>query len=437
MLAFMQKNTSRPRLLIAAIVLTGLLAISVFFAIKDRQSPQLAPGSILILPVSVELNALELDSLELNSPELDSLELNALELDSLELNSPELESDNNDWQAYAQMEQVILALGTSAQYPVLQVEDVISMLSQAESYIQDPEPIDLNRLFTLSGSSLIVESSLSLEAKQYRLQYRFLSAKKVITGSIKGASISAVQKELAERIQDFAGQPFSQNAQRQQAWFSNPQLINALEQIQYAQLDDAQSSLNELLAQSPNNLIAIRRLAELIMAQSEELDDKGAQEKLAISKQWLDRGISAANDTNNQRQLARLKFALAQNKLKNGELELAISELSQARILAANTQDWLYLGYISNWSGHIYQRLNRYKNANAQYQLSFDYQQKVGYPAGQVAALNNLAKLQMLQHNYSLAYKAIKQSVAIVTQRDLSQLREPTFTLLAQIEDKL
>ncbi|MGS0726336.1 hypothetical protein ACVBKF_09095, partial [Shewanella sp. 0m-11] len=212
MLAFMQKNTSRPRLLIAAIVLTGLLAISVFFAIKDRQSPQLAPGSILILPVSVELNALELDSVELNSPELDSLELA----------SPELESDNNDWQAYAQMEQVILALGTSTQYPVLQVEDVISMLSQAESYIQDPEPIDLNRLFTLSGSSLIVESSLSLEAKQYRLQYRFLSAKKVITGSIKGASISAVQKELTERIQDFAGQPFSQNAQRQQAWFSNP-----------------------------------------------------------------------------------------------------------------------------------------------------------------------------------------------------------------------
>ncbi|MGS0682450.1 hypothetical protein ACVBIL_14960 [Shewanella sp. 125m-7] len=438
MFAFMQKITTRQRLLLAALTLVSLLSIGGFFAFTQMQTTHLATGSIMVLPINMELGSAAINGVESSVEGVieDSIK------ESVE------ESKNDDWQAYAQMEQVILALGTSGQYPVLQAEDVISMLSQASSFIGDHQAIDLNRLFTISGSSLIVESSVAFLDNHYQLDYRLLSAQKISTGSFNEVSLPALHHELAQRVQDFANLSATTNDVVQEAWFNDPLLINALKQIQYAELDDARSSLNQLLAISPNNLVAIRLLAELIMAETEGQDDNNAQQILAKSKRWLERGIlygsaNASEKThpkiiaNYQRQLARLRLALAQNKLKNGELELAISELSQARILAANAQDWLYLGYISNWSGYIYQRLNRYQQAQAQYQYSLDYHRKSGYPAGQVIALNNQAKLQVLQHNYSLAYKTIQLSVALVTQKELSQLSEPTFKLLTKIENKL
>ncbi|GIU29006.1 hypothetical protein L2719_02135 [Shewanella schlegeliana] len=400
MLAFMQKINSKQRLLIILVTLVCAILVTALLVFNKFQAQPVPTGSIIVLPIKAP-------------PAVGA----------------------NDWQEYAQMEQVIANLGTSAQYPVLQTEDVIAMLSQASSFIQDQQAIDLERLFIVSGASLIVETTLSINDNSYQLDYRLLSAKQVKSGTIIDRSLSEANTRLAMRIQQFVDLPPSQIKGSANAWFSQPQLIQALKQIQYSELADAQTSLNELLTQTPNNLIAIRLLAELLTAQDSSEDGTG--DALILAKRWLDKGIAHGVASGDSRQVARLRLTLAQLLLKKGLPELAITQLSQARTLAANSQDWLYLGYISNWSGHIYQHLNRYQNANAQYQYSLNYHQKAGYPAGQVMALNNLAELEVLQHNYSLAYKAINQSVAIVTQRDLTQLREPTFKLLAQIENKL
>ncbi|ABZ77567.1 conserved hypothetical protein [Shewanella halifaxensis HAW-EB4] len=392
MLAFMQKINSKQRLLLILVTLTCAILVVALLVFNKFQAQPVPTGSIIVLPIKAP-------------PVVGA----------------------NDWQEYAQMEQVIANLGTSAQYPVLQTEDVIAMLSQASSFIQDQQAIDLERLFIVSGASLIVETTVSVNENSYQLDYRLLSTQQIKSGTIVDRSLSEANTRLAMRIQnfvDFTPSPIKGGAD---AWFTQPLLLEALKQIQYSQLADAKISLNELLSQTPNNLVAIRLLAELY----------SADEELLAAEEWLNVGIELGLESENQRQLARLRLALAQLLLKKGLPELAITQLSQARTLAANSQDWLYLGYISNWSGHIYQQLNRYQNANAQYQYSLDYHQKAGYPAGQVIALNNLAELEVVQHNYSLAYKAINQSVAIVTQRDLTQLREPTFKLLAKIENKL
>ncbi|GIU13655.1 hypothetical protein TUM3792_03600 [Shewanella sp. MBTL60-007] len=397
MLAFMQKFKTKHYLLIGFTSLFSLLLVA-FLLLNKLQSPPLAPGAIMVLPVKMD-------------------------------------SKTDYWQEYAQMEQVIANLGTSAQYPVLQTEDVLSMLSQASSFIQDQQAIDLERLFIVSGISLLVEPTLTPYDDGYRLDYRLLSAQSVDSGSIYASSMTDANQQLAKLVQDRVGSHSLDNQTLDDRWFNNPLLIKAIKQIQYSELGDAQASLNDLLTQTPNNLIAIRLLAELLTAQDKSEDGSG--DTLILAEQWLDKGIAHGKASGNSLQLARLRLTLAQLQLKKGLLELANSQLSQARTLAANSQDWLYLGHISNWSGHIFQRLNRYQHAKAQYQYSLVYQQKAGYPIGQVIALNNLAQLEIVQNNYSLAYKAINQSVAIVTQRELSQLHEPTFKLLAQIENKL
>ncbi|WP_299803386.1 lipopolysaccharide assembly protein LapB [uncultured Shewanella sp.] len=389
MFAFIEKlsHTQRKYALILGSISLFLGAL-LLWSLSGSQQAKLANGAIIVLPIKQQT-----------------------------------ESNSTNWQAYARMEKVINQLGTSANYPVLLTEDVIAMLSQASSFIDDGQAIDLNRLFNVSGAALVVESSIST-TPQLQLSYRLLNTEKIKQGVIKAESIDALQQALVDTIEQFVDSHYTQTASRE--WFSEPQLIAALRQIQYRELAQAESSLKQLLDSDPTNLTAIRLLAQL------HID----AEELNSAEQLLIPAIKQA-EQNNKRQLARLRLTLAQVKLDNEQLELAISELSQARALAANTQDWLYLGYISNWSGHIYQRLNRYNKARAQYQYAFEYQNKSGYPSGQVAALNNLARLEIIEHNYSAAYKAVKQSVAIVTQRKLTHLHEETFTLLTKIENKL
>ncbi|ABV88244.1 tetratricopeptide repeat protein [Shewanella pealeana] len=401
MFAFIEKlsHTQRKYALILGSV-SLILAAVLLWSLSDSQQPKLANGAIIVLPIKQQTD-----------------------------------SYSTDWQAYAHMEKVINQLGTSTNYPVLLVEDVITMLSQASSFIDDGQAIDLNRLFNVSGAALVVESSISTNstnssnstnstAPQLQLSYRLLNTEKIKQGVIKADSVDALLSALVETVKQFIDVPYTQTANRD--WFSDPLLIEALRQIQYRDIEQAKSSLQQLLTNDSTNLIATRLLAQL------HID----AQQLTAAEHLLNSAVEQAK-SNNNRQLARLKLSLAQVKLGNEQLELAISELSQARSLAANTQDWLYLGYISNWSGHIYQRLNRYSNARAQYQYAFEYQNKSGYPAGQVTALNNLARLEVLEHNYSAAYKAIKQSVAIVSQRQLTHLHEETFTLLSKIENKL
>ncbi|GIU21499.1 MULTISPECIES: lipopolysaccharide assembly protein LapB [unclassified Shewanella] len=395
MFAFIEKlsHTQRKYALILGLVSLFLVAV-LLWNLNASQQAKLENGAIIVLPITQTTD-----------------------------------SNSTDWQAYALMEKVINQLGTSANYPVLLAEDVIAMLSQASSFIDDKQAIDFNRLFNVSGAALVVESSISTNssnstAPQLQLSYRLLNSEKIKQGVIKAKSIDALQLALVDTIEQFVDSHYTLTASRE--WFSEPLLVAALRQIQYREIAQAKSSLEQLLVNDPENLTAIRLLAQLHI----DAEEFNSAEQLLIS------AIKQA-ELNNKRQLARLKLTLAQVKIGNEQLELAISELSQARALAANTQDWLYLGYISNWSGHIYQRLNRYKNARAQYQYAFEYQNKSGYPAGQVAALNNLARLEVLEHNYSAAYKAVKQSVAIVTQRKLTQLNEETFALLTKIENKL
>ncbi|MEZ9595981.1 tetratricopeptide repeat protein [Shewanella sp. 10N.261.52.F9] len=386
MLTFIEKLAKKPQQLILIIILIAAGVAVVLFNQSSSKQTKLSDGAIIVLPIQQTI-----------------------------------ESKQLNWQAYTRMEQVINQLGTSANYPVLLAEDVITELSQSSSFIDDKQTIDLNRLFVISGASLLVEASIST-TPSLQLNYRLITHKKTNEGVLKGDSIEVLQSQLVSQIKQFSGGHFRKTTNRN--WFTAT-LVQALKEIQNNQKAKAVASLQQVLNDDTGNLIASRLMAKI------EFENK--QLKQAANR--IEQTITQA-DTDNVRQIARLKFIDAQIKLDDKELELSLSLLSQARTLAAKSQDWLYLGYISNWAGYIYQRLNHYDKARNQYQLAFDYLKKSGSPAGQVVALNNLAELELLEYNYRLAYDAVNQSVAIVNQRELTQLQQETFALLSKIENK-
>ncbi|GIU47076.1 hypothetical protein TUM4438_24970 [Shewanella sairae] len=374
-----------PKTVLSALVVS-LLVITVVVMLSLSKQPKLADGTIIILPIVQTEPSNELD-----------------------------------WQSYTRMEQVINQLGTSANSPVLLAEDVIALLTQTSSFIGDQQPIDLTRLLVVSGAALMIESSLTT-APNLQLNYRLISQNKIDQGVLQADSVEQLQAKLIEQIKQFTTNPFTQTTD--QNWFTKT-LVQALKAIQYNQVDVAEAKLTTLLNTDPNNIVASRLLAQIEL-------------KKQLLKQASKRLEQAAEqvESSHFRQFARLKFIEAQVKLENEQLELALSLLSQARSFAAKSQDWLYLGYIANWSGHINQRLNRYAQARTQYQYAIDYLQRSGSAVDQVSALNKLAELEFIEHNYRQAYDAVSQSVVIVSQKKLTQLHQQTFALLSKIEDK-
>ncbi|WP_028768029.1 tetratricopeptide repeat protein [Shewanella fidelis] len=374
-----------PKTFLLALV-ASLLLITVVIAVSFYKKPTLADGSIIILPVVQTKPSNELD-----------------------------------WQSYTRMEQVINQLGTSANSPVLLAEDVIALLAQTSNFIGDQQPLNLTRLFAVSNAALIVETSLTT-VPNLHLNYRLISQNQIDLGVLQADSIEQLQAKLITLIKQSTSNQFNQTTDRN--WFTKA-LVQSLKAIQYNHTDVAETKLKTLLNTAPNNIVASRLLAQI------ELKDQ----RLEQASKRLEQAAEQA-EPNHLRQLARVKFIEAQVKLEDNQLELALSLLSQARSFAAKSQDWLYLGYIANWSGHINQRLNRYAQARTQYQFAIDYLKKSGSAADQVSALNKLAELEFIDHNYRQAYAAVSQSVVIVNQKKLTHLDQQTFALLSKIENK-
>ena len=374
-----------PKTLLSVLV-ASLLIITAVVMLSLSKPPKLIDGTIIILPIVQAEPSNELD-----------------------------------WQSYTRMEQVINQLGTSANSPVLLAEDVIALLSQTSSFIGDQQPIDLTRLLVVSGAALIVEATIKT-VPNLQLNYRLISQNQIDQGVLQADSIELLQAKLIKQIKQLTTNPFTQTTD--QDWFTKA-LVQTLKAIQYDQVDVAETKLKALLNTDPNNIVASRLLAQIEL-KNQQL--KQASKRLEHAAEQAEPSLF--------RQFARLKFIEAQVKLENEQLELALSLLSQARSAAAKSQDWLYLGYIANWSGHINQRLNRYAQARTQYQYAIDYLKRSGSAADQVSAFNKLAELEFIEHNYRQAYDAVSQSVVIVNQKKLTQLHQQTFALLSKIEDK-
>lgn len=330
------------------------------------------------------------------------------------------------WQQYANQESIISLLHQSNMHPILQVEDVINLLAQNASYIEDTRPLKLSQLLTQSGAALVADTTLSKEDGSYHLNYHLYGPNLEQAGQVSAEDMKSLYLDFAELINQKTGAAVSAKNITSTYFFDNQLLILALQQLQYSELDSAEVLLDELLVAEENNLIAQRQKAEIRLKKG----DYSKADKL------VNTGLIQANSINNRRESARLGLTISKSYIEQGELTRALSTLSLSRTHAANSQDWLYLAYIAAWAGYVNQRLGRYDIASQQYQLSVDYHKMVGDQAGQVIGLNNLARLALIEYNYSTAYKYVKQSVDIVTQKQLTKLKEETMLLLSKVENK-
>lgn len=376
----------------ALILVLALMGLSILLYLQGSNRSVLQAGTILVLPVKV-------------------------------IGDTAAKSINK----YEETDKLIHLLGSSELYSVLDTEDVIEIMNRA-SISDDVLDIEgILNIFKVSGASLIIETEARVSAKQNRLVYRLHTRGDVDSGDLSGAEINDLFLQLSHLINRRTGTGRLTTNTLDGTKFVNPEIAQALEQIKAGNQNIARSSLEQLLTSDPENVTAKRLLANMLM-------DSG---ELTSANRLFNSAIEQANSQGDSRELARLRLSLANNMLSQNEVERALLLLSMAKSDAAKVNDWLYLAYIFERSGQANQRLNRYAAAREQFKKSIYYHKKIHCPYGQVQGQNHLAELELLERNYSKAYRLTKQSLDIITMRDLSNLRAQTLKLHTKIENKL
>ncbi|MBB1361185.1 hypothetical protein H5125_03305 [Shewanella sp. SR44-4] len=394
---------SNKKIYIAAILLLLLISMSTYAYLMSTKAPAIEIGTILVLPV-------------------------------------QLATDNTDsqWNRYAAMDVLIHQLNVGVSYPLLQTEDIINIISLI-SNDHLSQAADIKQLMAISGAGLVIESNITGANNQYQLAFTLHQQHHTEAGVVNASSIEQVLSAAAKMITQRLNPQHSlqNNLQQNQkdnktetqyhSRLSSPLLFNAMTQLQLGDIKAAEQHLSKLIKSTPDNLVAMRLLANIQLQQHQ-------YQQLNTT---LIAAIDLATHQQDERELARLRLLLAQSYTETDRIEQALGVLTIAKTNAAKVKDWLTLGYISQLAGMINQRISRNDEAREQFKKAIEYHQMMNYPIGQTQALNELAELEVIEFNYPQAYRYINRSYEQVAHRGLDDLEKTTFKLMTKIENKM
>lgn len=390
-----QAPTSNTYKYFSAVIILLLIGIGAYVYLSNIKPKPLASGAVLVLPVKIV--------------------------------TPKSTTDvDTQWNAYAAMDVLIHQLTLGVSYPLLQTEDVINITSRL-TQTDTVTPSDINKIMAISGAILVIESSVSFINNQYQLSYTLHSQSQSDTSSVSAASINQVLSSTAATISQTFNPKHNKPVSGYQSRLHSSPLVQAITLSQQGDLLGAEQHLLTVIGHSPTNLLASRLLGNIQLQQRQF-------ERLSLT---LTNAIDEAQRQNDQRELARLRILLAQSYIETDNIEQALGVLNIAKGNAAKVKDWLTLGYASQLSGVINQRIGRNNDAREQFKKAIEYHQMMGYPIGQNQALNDLAELEVVEFNYPQAYRLINRSYELVAHRGLDDLENTTFKIMSNIENKM
>lgn len=374
------------------IAVLSLLVISAYFYKISAQYPAIAPGVTLVLPVHLVST-----------------------------------TSDPQWNSYNAMDNIIHRLEPSVDNPLLKTEDVIDITLLAQPLMgSNNVDVDLDRFFAISGASLIIESTIISLKSHYQLTYQLHQKNQTRSETLNGSNIEELLITAAAKINLQLNNPQPTPYTKYHSSYGT-QLVAALNYIQLGNSISAQELLTKLATVEPSNLVAKRLLANIQLQNTQYI----------AAKETLFQAIEQANLQQNNQELAKLRLTLAKTYIEIKQIEQGLILLSTAKNNAAKAQDWLTLGHISRLAGMINERLGRNADARVQFKKSIEYHQMLKDPLGQNLALNELAQLEMLEHNYTQAHRYINKSLEMVSHLGLDDIEQATLAIMSKIENKI
>lgn len=290
-----------------------------------------------------------------------------------------------EWMRVGLMDQIISQL-KDAQVPLVLDTDYALAAARRAQLSGDYRTEEVSRVFVVSGASLVVESAISGSVDEYRLDYwlHFVGGTK--RGSLFGKSPNTLTQQLTQRIAGYTGTPISTDPELIKTDLHRELLAQAMEFMDQALMAQASSVLHSLSLLDPHNPVVDRLLVEAYVHQG-RLEEAQVQAEGALTK-------SSQSDEHHKLLYWRSVIAFRQ-----GEMEIALSELDQAETTASQTKDWLYRAYAAQLRAQILMQKDQYTEAESALFKGIEYHQMIRCPLGEALTRKQLIELYARQGN--------------------------------------
>ncbi len=335
-----------------------------------------------------------------------------------------IEDTNHQWVRYGAMDQIIQRLSSGDEVGVLNTDYVMEVMKRANMPMEGFGREHIEKVFVVSGTTLVVEAALAGNSSDYKLIYNLHQKNGTERGVILEQSIGVAIDKLAHVINQKLGNKINAPAIPYQSAFANEMLAEAIQMKDKGDSLGSKELLEAITVTDPGNLTAKRLLLELAI---QSVDTVAADSILADA-------IPRALDAGNTKELIRLRFFSAMNAVHKGDVELGQKLIEDVKVQAESIKDWLYLAYAYEFTGLLNQRLANYELAQQSFETAIGYHQVLQCPLGQSNGLMHLSVLAHVQGDLDVAKYNAKRSLDIIEKRELLTKKPGVESWIKQIE---
>lgn len=309
------------------------------------------------------------------------------------------------WVRLGMMDQLIQSLQSSPQVQVFDVPYVLHLLEVAGGNMNDRVQL-ANRIFEISGSSVVVDLELAGSVNDYRLLYRLFTPTGQTSGVIMENQLDKVVEDLAKIIAAKTDARLDLSHLNKE--FNSNLVAEAWDKWNLGQTDAAIALLKTAVTLEPDNFLAYQLLIE-----SEQIQERWAQ-SINDAKDI----IAIAGQQPNDRAhvfyylLARAEFAL-------GDIEQAQKNLLIAKDLAEREFDSLYQAYITSLRGDIAQQRGGLDEAEELYRKAMGHHHSIACPIGVSVIRLKLIDLYSRQKRNDLLVEQMNQLKELIAKHKL------------------
>ncbi len=272
------------------------------------------------------------------------------------------------WVRLGMMDQLIQSLQLSSNVQVFDVPYVLHLLEV--SGVDGNNRVQLaNRIFEISGSSLVVDLELAGSVNDYRLLYRLFTPTDQTSGVIMESHLDKVVENLANIIATKTDARL--DLSHLSAEFNSSLVAEAWAKWNQGQFDAAIALLNTAVTIEPDNFLAYQLLIESVQYQHDWPQAINKAKKI----------IAVAE----QRQYSKtyvFYYLLARAELAQGDIEQVRHHLFIAQELAEEAFDSLYQAYIATLWGDVALKTGDLHAAEISYQRALGHHQAIACPIG-------------------------------------------------------
>jgi len=304
----------------------------------------------------------------------------------------------NKWLYLGGMEQIIAKLSGLPSSVFVYQGLYIPRLMHIAGLKRSFDSSEVNKIFSASGATLIVETEIHGNVSDYKLVYKFHLINDIKQGVIIDSSISGVLTRLSEKIASFINHPLQKGGNVAAMKEFNDALF-AEAMISYeSDWKTSMSFFESYLTLKPDSVIALIYLSKLYLW-NEQIDQ---------ARQLLVKAASLI--TTDQQEKSRVKLLKGRVAAKQKHWLQALQYYDQAAKSINNSNEWLLKARIAEEQGLVFLQQNVLDESYQAFNLALSFYQIVQTPIGINSTKLHLANVLFQQGKAQEANKIYLQA---------------------------